>query len=74
MERKISSTGFVEKFIEAKKMEKEAFMMLIPDYMKEHLAVIDKEIKSMLKEGFSGAPSDSGEAGTKSKVKKVDIG
>lgn len=41
---------FLEKIIEAKKMEIEAVGLLFPQRTKEHLNIIGKEVKEMIKE------------------------
>lgn len=44
---------FVEKMLEAKKMEREAFLSLLPERTKGHIKTIEKEIKEMvLEEGM----------------------
>lgn len=75
-----TSSAFMEKMMEAKRMELEAIMMLVPDKMKGHLEVIGREVRMMLmdcimemyakhEEDTATKPAPSG-----SKVKKVDIG
>lgn len=68
---------FLEKMAEAKKLEKEALAMLLPEKVQGHLDVIEKEIKEMLREclekkifGSMGSEKEKEESG---KVKKVDI-
>lgn len=39
---------FLATLIEAKKMEQEAMMMLLPEKMQGHMKVISKEIKAMV--------------------------
>jgi len=41
---------FMEKFMEAKRLEKEAFMMLVPNRVRGHLEVIKKEAGEMFME------------------------
>jgi len=41
---------FMEKFMEAKRLEKEAFMLLVPDRVRGHLEVIKKEAGEMFME------------------------
>ena len=76
----IMSREFLEKMIEAKKLEKEALMMLFPDKVKGHLEVLGKELKSMMMDcipDLSTGPventSESKRSQGKDKVKKVDI-
>ncbi len=73
--------AFIEKMLEAKQMEKEALMMLLPANMKGHLEVIVEEVKAMLKDCIfemnSNGETDSGgdhQSQSKVGVKKVDIG
>jgi len=41
---------FMEKFMEAKRLEKEAFMMLVPNRVRGYLEVIKKEAGEMFME------------------------
>lgn len=65
---------FFEKMLEAKKLEKEAFISLLPDYVWGHVKVIEKEIKGLL---FDIVLDMQKESETKStgpeKVKKIKI-
>ena len=77
----LMSREFLGKMMEAKKLEKEALMMLLlPDKAKGHLEVLGKELKSMLMEcvldlstGHVENTSESNGSQGKDKVKKVDI-
>ena len=76
-----TSIAFMEKMMEAKKLEMEAIMLLLPDKMKGHIEVIGNEVKLMLKECLLDMAAkhgqDTAEASQtpgSSKVKKVDIG
>lgn len=82
MNHKIN-VAFLEKIMEAKQMEKEALMMLLPDKMKGHLEVIGKEVKAMFidcllemnSDHVTGAGSGrTDHSQSKDKVRKVDIG
>lgn len=42
--------AFVMKFIQAKRLEKEAFKELLPDEVTKHTEVIEQELKEMVKE------------------------
>lgn len=68
---------FTHKFFEAKRLEKEAFMMLFPENMREHLEVIQKEVKTMLTECVMDAVLNQTKGQTKAEtennVKKIDI-
>ena len=71
----------IDTLIQAKKMEKEAIMKLIPDNMKGHLNVIGRELKAMLieylQEGDTHKKTTSETEEHKdntTSVKKVDIG
>jgi len=77
---KIMSKEFLEKMMEAKKLEKEALMMLFPDKVVGHLDVVGKELKSMLMEclldsrkGLVENTSEANRGQGRNKVKKVDI-
>ncbi|HZK53665.1 MAG TPA: hypothetical protein VFC84_05680 [Desulfosporosinus sp.] len=74
------SREFIEKMMEAKKLEKEALMMLFSDKVKVHLDVVGKELKSMLMEclldsstGHAETTPEAKRSQGKDKVKKVDI-
>jgi len=71
---------FMEKFMEAKRLEKEAFMMLVPNRVRGHLEVIKKEAGEMfmecMMELFVREKASTREAGKETeggKVKKVTI-
>ncbi|MBF4695576.1 hypothetical protein [Fusibacter ferrireducens] len=71
----------IEKLIEAKKLEQEALMMLLPKKMQSHLEVISNELKDMACEYITDLAqkldtqksTKQNEAKTHG-VKKVDIG
>lgn len=44
---KQSTVEFVSKMVEAKKMEQEALMGLLPPKMQQHIKIINKELKAM---------------------------
>ena len=69
-------TTFLRKFMQAKKMEKEAFMTLMPENVRKHLSVIEKEVKELFFECLAGAvtPEPSEKSTEQTRVKKVDIG
>lgn len=74
----------IEKLMEAKRLEKEALMMLLPEKMQGHLEVISNEVKAMVFdyiEDFNKKQEDESchdraykKNSNTSKVKKVDIG
>ena len=80
MQNQINS-DFLQKIIEAKRMEMEAVLMLLPDKMKGHIEVIGQEVGTMVKEfileAYAGQREDTAKTGhttANSKVRKVDIG
>ncbi len=73
--------AFIEKMLEAKKLEKEAIMLLLPDHIKEHINVISMELKAMLVDIILDANVGTGQSSEtnsqtekNNRVKKVDIG
>jgi len=71
---------FMKKFMEAKRLEKEAFMLLVPDRVRGHLEVIKKEAGEMFMECmidlFAQEKADKREAEEEKeegKIKKVTI-
>lgn len=71
---------FMETFMEAKRLEKEAFMMLIPERVKEHLDVIKNEATAMFGECLveilaqrKSSKQEAKEGTQKGKVTKVTI-
>lgn len=46
------NVNFFEKMIEAKRLEQEALMMLLPEKMQKHVSVISRELKAMLMESI----------------------
>lgn len=69
---------FVDKMIEAKRLEKEAFMTILPENVRGHVEVIETEMKAILLEGMSDCFRSSNrdkkdEEPVKSKVQKVEI-
>ncbi|MCM1566722.1 MAG: hypothetical protein FNP40_10115 [Dehalobacter sp. 4CP] len=41
---------FIQKMLEAKRLQKEALETLMPENVREHLSVIEKEVKDLLVE------------------------
>lgn len=72
--------AFLEKMLEAKRLEKEALMMILPDNIKGHLEVISREVKAILVEMILDTSTENDQntkTGTqpkKNRVNKVDIG
>lgn len=68
----------LEKFREAKQLEKEALMMMFPESVVGHLEVISGEVKALLIELLSESLKKDKETqctkAAESKIKKVDIG
>ncbi|MBC3796130.1 hypothetical protein [Acetobacterium tundrae] len=68
---------FIEKMIQAKKIEKEAFSSLLPKSMVGHMDVIEKEMKMMIRELAMECVIDAAHPGSEpkeeKKVKKVTI-
>ena len=78
---KMNNVEIIEKLIEAKKLEKEALMMLFPKKMQGHLEVIGNELKKMACEYIMDLDLKQSEKKSTEKkeaqyhgVKKVDIG
>lgn len=72
------NSEFFNKMKEAKKLEQEAIMSVLPDNIRNHVEVIEKEMKAILFECIAtctvntkGPGSDN--AAPKSKVHKVEI-
>lgn len=66
----------MQKLMEAKKMEAEALMGLLPEQTQEHLKVIGKELKSMIKESLilqEGTRQEKPQKASASGARKVDI-
>ena len=80
---KYVNNEIIEKLIEAKKLEKEALMMLLPEKLQGHLEVIGNEVKAMLLDCVEelnmkddekqSANKESNKDKSPSKVRKVDI-
>ena len=68
---------FIEKMIQAKKIEKEAVLSLLPKSMSGHMDVIEKEMKMMImdlaKECVAESVRAAGDPEEEKKVKKVSI-
>ncbi len=78
---KATNVEIIEKLIEAKKLEKEALMMLFSKKMQGHLEVIGNELKKMACEYIMDLDLEQSEKKSTEKkeaqyhgVKKVDIG
>lgn len=71
------SGEIIQKLQEAKKLEKEAFLLFLPENVKGHLEVIEMEVKNMLKECWVdvvfGRNQPEKKEHSQGKVKKVDI-
>ncbi len=67
---------FMDKMIEAKKMEMDALMSLLPETTKEHMHVIRREVMEMLAECLMEASKEDEKpaAGKKKAGKKVKSG
>lgn len=68
--------AFVQKMTEAKKMEAEALMELLPEQAQDHMKVIGKELVSMMEECFSvpeGTQQERTKKDSASGTRKVDI-
>lgn len=67
---------FVQKMTEAKKMEAEALMDLLPEQAQNHMKVIGKELVSMMEECFrvyEGTQQEKSKNAFASGARKVDI-
>ncbi|WP_041703400.1 hypothetical protein [Lachnoclostridium phytofermentans] len=67
---------FSQKMMEAKKMEVEALMYLLPEQTQDHMKVIGKELESMIKECFvvpEGTQQKKSKKASTSGTRKVDI-
>ncbi len=77
---------FISKMMEAKQLEKEAFLSILPENAKGHIEVIDKEIMAIFQEciiagatrscGFQGEASvkqGKDESTKQTKVRRVEI-
>jgi len=73
--------AFLEKMMEAGRLQKEAILLLLPDKTKAHFTVIGHELKSMLMEclvdgciNIRQTAAESGKDSSNGHVRKVDIG
>jgi len=74
MDKSERNIEFFRRLIEAKKMEKEAFGILIPEYIKKHVDVIEKEVQLILYEILCKDGShEKTKKEDKASVKKVNI-
>lgn len=69
---------FVDKMIEAKKLEGEALMMILPENVRGHVEVIEKEIKAIVVETLAEFALDKNKQEkdsdkARNKVHKVEI-
>jgi hypothetical protein len=65
---------FMQKMLQAKKIEAEAILCLLPEQTKEHVEVIGKELTSMVAECFADKRREKAQENTSaSGVRKVDI-
>lgn len=67
---------FIDKMIEAKKLEGEALMLLLPENIRGHVEVIEKEMKAILLECITECTMGKREQekdSDKKKVHKVEI-
>jgi hypothetical protein len=70
---KQSTVEFVNKMIEAKKMEQEAIMGLFPDQMQKHLKTINNELKAMFIESALDIAVSMYQNGSYKRDKNSDI-
>ncbi len=67
---------FVQKMTDAKKLEAEALMDLLPEQAQNHMKVIGKELISMMEECFrvyEGTQKEKSKNASASGARKVDI-
>ncbi len=74
-----NTLDFIQKMLQAKKLEAEALLMLVPEKTRAHLEVIGKELGFMLKDClmdlFLESDKNAGEKPVAAHgVRKVDIG
>jgi|ADurb_H2B_03_Slu_FD_contig_51_1069403_length_1179_multi_3_in_0_out_0_2 hypothetical protein len=71
------NSEFIQKMIQAKKLEKEAVLTLLPKSLSGHLDVIENEMKMMImdlaKECVAESVRAAANPGEDKKVKKVSI-
>ena len=65
-----TATEVVDKLAEIARLKMEVMRLILPENTLQHLEVIDKEIKAMLREYLG---DEAGEQGPPSPVRKVDI-
>jgi hypothetical protein len=72
---------FITKMMQAKKMEAEVLLLLVPEKVRRHMTVIGKELCSMVMECLTdafikpdGTEPDKAKRDTAHGVRKVDIG
>jgi hypothetical protein len=72
---------FIQKMIQAKRMEAEALLLLVPEKTRGHMKVIGKELGSIVMECLAevfikpdGSEPDKVKYDTTQAVRKVDIG
>lgn len=77
---KKSTINAIDKFIQAKKLEKEAFFQLLPDNISKHMEVIHEEVKQMVLEVATdlivknnNCDEKSTKVSSQDKVKKVKV-
>lgn len=72
--------AFIQKMMQAKRMEAEALLLLVPEKARGHLTIIGKELRSMVMECLAEvfikpeAEAEKVERDTVIGVRKVDIG
>ncbi|MBP7176843.1 MAG: hypothetical protein KBA53_11615 [Thermoclostridium sp.] len=73
--------AFIQKMIQAKRMEAEALLHLLPEKTRGHMKVIGKELGAMVMECLTevfikpeGSEADKMKQDTTQGVRKVDIG
>ncbi len=73
--------AFIQKMMQAKRMEAEALLLLVPEKAREHMTVIGKELRSMVMECLAEvfikpdeAEPDKVKREPVHEVRKVDIG
>lgn len=75
-----NTMAFIQKMIQAKRMEAEALLLLVPEKTREHIKVIGTELGSMVMECLTdvfikpdGAEPGKAKNDTAQAVRKVDI-
>lgn len=67
------TTEFIKKFTEARKLDRDAFLLLFPEHTRQHLDVIEQEFHALVRDCLREHSTHASASQEEPTVKKVNI-